>query len=66
MFIASLEELVPRDSWARIVDLFVDAMPMKDFGFENMELNKEETYHIIQGIFLSCCFTAIGSEYVPV
>ena len=41
MFVTSMEEMVSADSWARIVDLFVDAMPMEDFGFKNMELNKE-------------------------
>lgn len=41
MFVTSLEEMVSRDSWARIVDLFVSTMPLEDFGFANMELNKE-------------------------
>ena len=41
MFVTSMEEMVAADSWARIVDLFVDAMPLEDFGFKNMELNKE-------------------------
>ena len=41
MFVTSMEEMVTADSWARIVDLFVDAMPLEDFGFKNMELNKE-------------------------
>ena len=41
MFVTSLEEMVKKDSWARIVDLFVDAMPLEDFGFANMELNRE-------------------------
>ncbi len=40
-FITSLEELVGQDSWARIVDLFVDAMPINEFGFKNSRLNKE-------------------------
>lgn len=41
MFVTSMEEMVAADSWARIVDLFVDSMPLEDFGFKNMELNKE-------------------------
>lgn len=41
MFVTSLEEMVSPDSWARIVDLFVSAMPLEDFGFANMELNRE-------------------------
>jgi len=40
MFMTSMEELVDQDSWARIVDLFVDAMPIKEFGFTHVELNK--------------------------
>ncbi len=41
MFVTSMEEMVAADSWARIVDLFVDSMSLGDFGFMNMELNKE-------------------------
>mgnify|MGYP001605440165 CR=1 FL=1 len=42
MFMTSMEELVDQDSWARIVDLFVDAMPIKEFGITHVELNKED------------------------
>ena len=42
MFVTSLEEMVKDDSWARIVDLFVDSIPLEDFGFANMELKKED------------------------
>lgn len=41
MFVTSLEDLVTKDSWARIVDLFVDALPIDDFGFKHSTLNKE-------------------------
>lgn len=41
LFMTSLEELVPDDSWARIVDLFVDIMPISELGFANSELKKE-------------------------
>jgi len=37
----SLDQMVEADSWARIVDMFVDAMPIADFGFKNTRLNKE-------------------------
>ncbi len=40
MFVASLEGLVCDDSWARIVDLFVDALPINKFGFANSKLNR--------------------------
>ena len=41
MFVTSMEEMVSADSCARIVDLFMDSMPLEDFGFTHMELNKE-------------------------
>lgn len=33
----ALEELVGKDSYARLVDLFVDALPLKELGFTNIE-----------------------------
>lgn len=47
MFMTSMSEWVAEDSWARIVDLFVDALPMSTFGFANDKLNAEgnEPYH---------------------
>lgn len=41
LFMASMEDWVAEDSWARIVDIFVDALPLKELGFTNSELNKE-------------------------
>ena len=40
-FLTSLETMVEADSWARLVDLFIDAMPILDFGFTHSKLNKE-------------------------
>ncbi len=40
-FLTSLESMVVADSWARLVDVFVDAMPILDFGFTHSKLNKE-------------------------
>ena len=37
----SLEGMVDSDSWARIVDLFVDALPIAELGFTHSKLNKE-------------------------
>lgn len=37
----SLEEMVKPDSWARVVDLFVDALPITELGFTHSNLNKE-------------------------
>ena len=33
----ALEQLVAKDSWVRVVDLFVDALPMKQLGFQNVQ-----------------------------
>ena len=33
----ALEQLVAKDSWVRVVDLFVDALPMKQLGFQYTE-----------------------------
>ena len=49
IFMTSLEELVPGDSWARLVDLFVDSMPINELGFANLELNKEDERAIPAG-----------------
>ena len=41
IFMTSFSQMVEHDSWARVVDLFVDAMPFSEFGFKNSKLNKE-------------------------
>ncbi|NNC68720.1 MAG: IS1182 family transposase [Gammaproteobacteria bacterium] len=41
VFMTSLEQLVAEDSFARIIDLFVDAMPIEELGFKHAKLNKE-------------------------
>ncbi len=40
-FLTSLESMVAADSWVRLVDAFVDAMPVLDLGFTHSKLNKE-------------------------
>jgi len=44
---SSLEEMVEEDSFARIIDLFVDALPLDDLGFKHSSLNRQgnEPYH---------------------
>ena len=37
----ALEEMVAQDSWARIIDLFVDILPLKELGFKHTDLRKE-------------------------
>jgi len=41
VFMTSLDQLVAEDSFARIIDLFVDAMPIEELGFKHTKLNKE-------------------------
>ncbi len=31
----ALEQMVPADSWARMIDLFVDTLPLKELGFKH-------------------------------
>ena len=41
LFMTSLSGLVAADSWARVVDVFVDALPIVEMGFTHSKLNKE-------------------------
>ena len=41
IYMTSMDQLVEPDSWARVVDLFVDALPLEEFGFQHSQLNKE-------------------------
>jgi len=35
------ENLVAKNSWARLVDLFVDSLPLKELGFKHVDLREE-------------------------
>src|SRR5688572_5993839 len=37
-----LEEVVAADSWARVIDLFVDLLPIPELGFKHTALPKED------------------------
>lgn len=37
----ALEQMVPDDSWARVIDVFVDLLPLKELGFKHTALRKE-------------------------
>jgi transposase len=39
--IFALEEMVAKDSWARLIDVFVDALPLDDLGFKGVETAEE-------------------------
>lgn len=41
VFMSSLDEQVASDSFARVIDLFVDALPVEDLGFKHAKLNRE-------------------------
>ena len=40
LFMMNLEDSVSSYSWARVVDFFVDLLPLEELGFTD-ELNKE-------------------------
>ena len=37
----SLDQMVPEDSWARVIDLFVDILPLEELGFKHARVGKE-------------------------
>jgi hypothetical protein len=37
----SLEELISQDNEVRLIDLFVDSLPLPDFGFEAPKQNEQ-------------------------
>jgi transposase len=39
--IFALEEMVAKDSWARLIDIFVDALPLDELGFESVQTAEE-------------------------
>ncbi len=41
VFMTSLSQMVEQDSWARVVDFFVAALPITELGFTHSNLNKE-------------------------
>jgi len=47
LFFSSMEEMVPEDSFARVIDIMVDALPLSELGFANTKLNNEgnEPFH---------------------
>jgi len=41
LFMISMEEMVPKDSYVRAIDSFVDAIDMKSFGFAHVQCKEE-------------------------
>lgn len=41
MSFIALEELVDQNSWARLVDIFVDSLPLSKLGFKKVDLKEE-------------------------
>ena len=50
--IFALEEMVAKDSWARLIDVFVDALPLDDLGFKGVEAAEEGRPHYHPGDLL--------------
>ena len=47
MFFSSIDDMVSNDSFARVIDVFVDQLPLDELGFSHANLNHEgnEPYH---------------------
>jgi len=43
LFPVSLEQSIDKDNEVRIIDLFVDSLPLQDFGFEMEYVEKRTT-----------------------
>ena len=41
MFISSIEQMVDREAFVRIIDAFIDGLPLDQFDFKNLELNEQ-------------------------
>ena len=41
MFISSIEQMVDPEAFVRIIDAFIDALPLEQFDFKNLELNEQ-------------------------
>lgn len=36
-----LDQIVPEDSWSRVLDLFVDTLPLEELSFKHESVEKE-------------------------
>ena len=63
----SIDQMVSEDSWARIVDLFVDCIPFNKIRFKHSNLNKEGRPPFAPSdmlkLFLYCYKYGIRSSY---
>ncbi|MCX6238708.1 MAG: transposase [Bacteroidia bacterium] len=41
LFMISMEEIISKDSFVRVIDAFVDAIDLKSFGFAHVECKDE-------------------------
>ena len=52
MFISSIEQMVDPEAFVRIIDAFIDALPLEQFDFKNLELNEQGRPPFHPGVLL--------------
>ena len=52
MFISSIEQMVEPEAFVRIIDAFIDALPLEQFDFKNLELNEQGRPPLHPGVLL--------------
>ena len=52
MFISSSEQMVDREAFIRIIDAFIDGLPLDQFDFKNLELNEQGRPPFHPGVLL--------------
>ena len=52
MFISSIEQMVEPEAFVRIIDAFIDGLPLDQFDFKNLELNEQGPPPFHPGVLL--------------
>ena len=52
MFISSIEQMVDPEAFVRIIDAFIDVLPLEQFDFKNLELNEKGRPPFHPGVLL--------------
>ncbi|HPG09363.1 MAG TPA: transposase [Saprospiraceae bacterium] len=52
MFISSIEQMVDPEAFVRVIDAFIDMLPLEQFGFKNLELNEHGRPPFHPGVLL--------------
>ena len=57
LFPTCIDDLIPEDAEVRVIDLFVDALPLKDLGFGKSAGGRRPTRCITRRICSNCMST---------